>query len=525
MGIYLNPGKLLFKEAVNSQIYVDKSGLIEYTNNAIGTEQKLLCVSRPRRFGKSMAANMLVAYYEKSEDSHDIFDNLYISGQSSYEQHINKYDVLFLNIQRFFSRVNNKSDMIAYMQKKIINDLRSEFNEYISAEADNLVDVFEELYAKTKKQFIFIIDEWDCIFRELKDDMELQKSYLDFLRDLFKGQPYTALVYMTGILPIKKYGTHSALNMFDEYSMTDMSTLGSFTGFTADETTALCNEYCIDIDEMNRWYNGYIVNGIHIYSPKSVVDSIRHKNFASYWTSTETYEALRSYIDIDFDGMKNVITRLIADEHIGIDITSFGNDMTTFKSKDDVLTLLIHLGYLGYDPISKKTFIPNEEIRGEFITSINVSRWDEVTVAISNSEALLSATPRKDPDTVARAIDKVHSDTTSILTYNNENSLSCVISLAYYSARNYYTLVREMPSGKGFADIVFIPHKNINRPAIVVELKWNSSADAAIEQIRSKNYTDALKGYSGDIILVGINYDKTTKKHSCVIESFAHKTN
>ena len=199
--------------------------------------------------------------------------------------------------------------------------------------------------------------------------------------------------------------------------------------------------------------------------------------------------------------------------------------MTTFKSKDDVLTLLIHLGYLGYDPISKKTFIPNEEIRGEFITSINVSRWDEVTVAISNSEALLDATLRKDADTVARAIDKVHSDTTSILTYNNENSLSCVISLAYYSARNYYTLVREMPSGKGFADIVFIPHKNINRPAIVVELKWNSSADAAIEQIRSKNYTDALKGYSGDIILVGINYDKTTKKHSCVIESFAHKIN
>lgn len=380
MGIYLNPGKLLFSEAVNSQIYVDKSELIEYTNRVIGTEQKLLCVSRPRRFGKSMAANMLAAYYEKSDDSHDIFDRLRISRHPGYEKHINKYDVLFLNVQRFLSRAGS-TDMIAYMQKKIIGDLRSELGEHIAPDADNLVDVFEDLYARTKKQFIFIIDEWDCVFRERKEDTGLQKNYLDFLRDLFKGQPYAALVYMTGILPIKKYGTHSALNMFDEYSMTDMSALSCFTGFTAAETASLCDEYHIDMDEMNRWYDGYIVNGIHIYNPKSVVDSIRHKNFASYWTSTETYEALRGYIDIDFDGMKNVITRLIAGEHIGIDITSFSNDMTTFRSKDDVLTLLIHLGYLGYDHDTKKAFIPNEEIRGEFLTSINVSHWDEVTAA------------------------------------------------------------------------------------------------------------------------------------------------
>lgn len=369
MGIYLNPGKLLFKEAVSSDIYVDKSGLIEYTNNSIGKEQKLICVSRPRRFGKSITANMLVAYYEKSEDSHDIFDKLNIAQSPSYEKYINKFDVIFLNIQRFLSRSKNDADMIGYLQKRVIDDLRDEFGEYIKDTDDSLIDVFENLYAKTKKQFVFILDEWDCIFRERKNDAGLQKDYLDFLRDLFKGQPYVSMVYMTGILPIKKYGTHSALNMFDEYSMLDMSHLSEYTGFTPDEVEALCNKYSIDIDEMNRWYDGYKLNSSHIYSPKSVVDSIRHKSFASYWTGTETYEALKIYIDMDFDGLKAAVVRLLAGESCKVNTVTFANDMTTLKSKNDILTLLVHLGYLSYDKSNEAVFIPNEEIRREFVNA------------------------------------------------------------------------------------------------------------------------------------------------------------
>lgn len=519
MGIYLNPSNEMFAESLRSEIYVDKSGLIEYTNNALGTEQKFICVSRPRRFGKSMAAKMMAAYYNYSEDSRGLFSGLEISKSASFKKHLNKYDVIFLNIQGFLSWAGNVSEISDYIQKEIMAELYKFYGEYIPSENSRLRNSLSLVFSETGRKFVFIIDEWDCVFREKSHDKEGQTKYLDFLRDLFKDQPYVGLVYMTGILPIKKYGTHSALNMFREFSMTEPRRLAEFIGFTEEEVYELCEKYGMDFEETKRWYDGYSFPRVkHIYSPKSVVDAMLDGEFGNYWTRTETYEALKVYIEMNYDGLKDAVIKMLAGAEYPVNTNRFQNDMTTFESKDDVLTLLIHLGYLAYDIDKKTAYIPNYEVREEFVNAIEGARWDDTVRAIKASDELLEAVINADEEVVAKAIDSVHMDTTSILSYNNENSLSCVISLAFYSARNYYTLIRELPTGKGFADMVFLPRKNCDRPAILIELKWDMSKEAAISQIKEKKYTKAFENYEGEIILVGINYDKETKTHTCKIE-------
>ncbi len=522
MGTYLNPGNYGFAESLNSEIYVDKTGLIAYTNKVLNSRQKFICVSRPRRFGKTMAAEMLIAYYSCGCDSREMFQGLEIAKHSSFDDHLNQHNVIFLNMQDFLSMASgNISNAINDLQRHVLKELRKNYPGLIEPEETWLANALSDVSNETGKGFIFIVDEWDCIFREKKNQAAAQTDYLDFLRALWKDKPYASLVYMTGILPIKKYGTHSALNMFDEISMIDAEPLTLYTGFTEEETKALYEKYHMNFQDAKRWYDGYRFAGdLHIYNPKSVVDSLRRKRFGSYWTQTETFEALRVYIDMDYDGLKDAIIQMLGGGRCTIDTASFTNDMTTFQTKDDVLTLLIHLGYLGYDAEKQQVFIPNEEIRSEFVRSIRVSGWQEVMRSITASEDLLEATLNGDIDMVAKGLDAVHMDTTSILSYNNENALSCVISLAYYSARNYYYLKRELPAGKGFADMVFTPRSNSSdKPAMIVELKWNQSAEGAIQQVKDKQYVKALEDYSGTVFLVGINYNKETKQHECLIET------
>lgn len=524
MGIYLNPENYAFKRALRSKIYVDKSELIAYVSDVIDTEQEYICVSRPRRFGKSMAANMLSAYYTRECDSKDLFDKLKIAQDESYEEHLNQYDVLFFNMQQFLSGAGHADNLVEYLQKTVLEELKEVYGEWIPKGEKQLPLALTSIFAKDvreKKGFVIIIDEWDCIFREARENKQAQKVYLDFLKDLFKDRTYVKLAYMTGILPIKKYGTHSALNIFYEYSMTDPKRLAEFVGFTEQEVKGLCNKYGMDFEETRCWYDGYSLKRInHVYNPKSIVDAMTEKEFQSYWTNTETYEALRVYIDMNFDGLKDAIISMLGGVECKIDTGTFQNDMMEFKSKDDVLTLLVHLGYLAYDEGRQEVFIPNEEIRTEFLRAVKQSGWNKVVDTVIASEELLEATLHKDAEAVARRIDAVHTDNTSILSYNNENSLSCVITLAYFSAQKDYTLVRELPSGKGFADIVFLPRRHTNKPALIVELKWNQSENGAIEQIKNKQYVKALEEYSGNILLVGINYDKKSKMHHCVIETY-----
>lgn len=518
MGIYLNPGNQGFKRAIRSEIYVDKTGLIACTNKYLNTEQQFICVSRPRRFGKSMALQMLAAYYSRGCESADLFHGFAIERDASFGEHLNRYDVIFLNMQQFLVEVQD-GKVTEHLEQEVLEELREEYGAVLTDRVIGLAAALRKIYVRTDRQFIFLVDEWDCVMRERQESEELQKQYLDFLRNLLKDQPYVALAYMTGILPVKKYGVHSALNMFTEYSMTDQFDLEEYTGFTEREVEELCTRYDMDFAEVGNWYDGYrLLRFRHIYNPKSVAEAMRRHRCSNYWTSTETYDALKTYIDMDFDGLKADIARMLGGERVKVNTRSFQNDMRNFRIKDDVLTLLIHIGYLAYDADTEKAFIPNKEIIGEFENAMSVGGWQEIMRVLKASEKLLEDTLRGDEESVAEGLDRAHMEVSSILTYNDENSLGCAIGLAYYSARKDYRMIRELPAGRGFADVVFLPLPHTDRPALVVELKYDKNAESAIQQIKDRQYTQALDGYSGKILLVGINYDKEKKAHECAIE-------
>ena len=520
MGIYLNPGNQAYEEATCSKIYIDKTGLIACTNELLKTKEKYLCVSRPRRFGKSMTLEMLAAYYSCGCDSRELFAGFKIAQHKDFEKHLNQYDVIYLNMQQFLIRAK-KQEVTQYLEQAVLEELREVYGNWFSAQITDLATALEKIFVKTEKQFIFLIDEWDCVMRERQESEAMQKQYLDFLRDLLKDQPYVALAYVTGILPVKKYGQHSALNMFWEYSMTNQKMLEEYTGFTEEEVKALCERYDMDFEEISSWYDGYrFKNYKHIYNPKSVVEAMTCRDCSNYWTSTETYEALKIYMEMDFDGLRAEIVQMLGGGRVRVNTRSFQNDMRNFNTKDDVLTLLIHLGYLGYDSNEKEAFIPNKEIIEEFENAMSVGGWPNVMNVLKASEKLLEDTMRGDAESVAKELDKAHSEVASILTYNDENSLGCAIGLAYYSARKDYKLIRELTAGKGFADIAFLPLPHTNKPAMVVELKYDRSVSTAIQQIKDRQYMQALEGYTGEILLVGVNYNKDNpdKPHSCVIE-------
>jgi len=545
MGQYLNPGSALYRKSLNSAIYVDKTGLIGYTNSVLNSQQQYLCVSRPRRFGKSTALAMMAAYYGRGEDTRSMFEKFEIARDASFEQHLNKYNVVSLIIQNFMQPVNNNmTEMIALINKRVLGELREEYGGRLVKRGHSLRETIEAIAIKTGYPFIFLIDEWDCIFRILQNNYEAQKQYLEFLRNLFKDNSAIHLVYMTGILPVKKYGQHSALNMFYEYSMMDQRQLTRFTGFTQDEVNALCEEYRMDKGLLQEWYNGYKLRSpedivYEVYSPKSVVEAMLCRACDTYWNQTESFEALRYYIEYNINGLKDMIINLLMEKPQSVNTKTFTNDMVTFDSPDDVLTLLIHLGYLGYDYYTKEVFIPNKEIRYEYYNSITVGKaFPVIGKALRASQALLEAAWSRDNEAVAVGVEAAHFET-SQLTYNSETALSYVVSIAFYAAREYYTIYRELPTGKGFADLAFIPKATTSArplhysphiqslnpsipqsapPAMLIELKWDADASSALKQIKEKRYPQSLEAYKDNLLLIGITYDKTTKKHECEIE-------
>ena len=519
MGIYLNPGNDLFYSTVTySEIYVDKTMLISFTNKCLFGENKEICVSRPRRFGKSMAENMLTAYYSKGCDSRELFSKFQIAQTPDFEKHLNQYNVIHIDIQQFVSKYSVIKDMVARLTKELLFDVKMEMPDVTLFDETDLVRTLKDVFSQKREKFIFIIDEWDSIFRVHRDNATAQKEYLDFLRDLLKGQPYVALAYMTGILPIKKYGQHSALNMFKEYAMTNQYALAKFTGFTEREVRQLCERYHMSFEQTKQWYDGYNINGISIYNPKSVAEAMNEHIFDSYWTQTETYEALKMYIVRNENGLRDKIIRMIAGEHISINTKTFQNDMCTFETADDILTLLVHLGYLTYDFDTKTAWIPNKEVRQEFLNSIQGQEFQTVNNAIHRSDKLLQLTLSQNAEKVAEMLQEVHCDNCSVIQYNNENSLACVLSLAYYSAQDSYAIYRELQGGEGFADLVFVPRTGNHNPAMIVELKWNQTTGIALEQIKDRNYIRCLKDYHGKVLFVGVNYDKKSKKHTCQFE-------
>ena len=520
MGIYLNPGNVLLKQARKSAIFIDKSMMIAELNKIIDTENKFVCVSRPRRFGKSMAGNMLAAYYSKGCDSRELFKDLKIAKDKSYEEYLNRLNVIKIDMNALYN--NNKGkDVVAVINKRLRDEFVEEFPNIKFGDDDDLEYCMMKVYAKTGETFVVIIDEYDVLVREKVSD-EMFKSYLSFLNGLFKNadlSPAISLAYLTGILPIVRDKIQSKLNLFTEYSMTDAGRLAEFVGFTAEETKALCEEYGMDYDECRRWYDGYDLDYVkEIFSPRSVVSAMDRKRFGSYWTQTGSYEALKLYILMNFDGMKDDVVTMMGGGKVDVNVYKYLNTMTDFHGKDDVFTYLIHLGYLAYDRDNRQCYIPNSEIREQWVFSVEYEQdYQPIIKLVNDSKQLLEATINKDEAAVAKALTEAHIRATNPLTYNNEASFQSAIGLAYFYANLKYTVIKELPTGKGYADLALIPYVP-NIPALIIELKNSKSAESAISQIKEKRYDDLLEHYRGELLFVGINYDADTKEHQCRIE-------
>ena len=523
MGIYFNPTNESFTKDRNYEIYVDKTELITYLNKVICTPRNCLSVSHARRFGKSHAAGMIDAYYSLGCDSSKLFDNTKISSHADYKKYMNKYNVIHLDISSFWD--DFKDNLVEKIKEYIIDDFKKSFNDEIDYSKKFSV-ILMSVYQKTTIPFVIIIDEWDCVIRN-SDDKELVHSYLQFLHSLFKSEESKAILalgYITGILPIKKIKDESALNNFREYTMLKSKPITKYYGFTEEEVKQLCHKYDMDFDSVKAWYNGYLIDGVHMYNPNSVTQAMIDQDCDSYWRNTSSFSSINTFITMNYAGLKDDIMTMLAGGKVIVDTRSFQNDLSDIHSKDDALTALIHLGYLGYDADRKSAYIPNYEVAEAFQMALKTGIWDEISKAISRCDELLMATIDGDETKVAEIIEQAHDTYTSVLKYNDENSLSCVLTMAYFTAPGYYNIVREMPAGKGFTDFAFIPRSNAGfRPAMIVELKYNQSAETAIKQIKEKKYHGALSGYSDKSLLVGINYNEDgsdKKHHTCVIEEW-----
>ena len=525
MGTYLNPGNKGFQKILQSE-YVDKTGLIALINKTVETMEMLTCISRPRRFGKSYAAKMLCAYYDCSCDSRGLFDDKEIARTGGYLTHLNQYHVISIDAAGFVSMVKKQhktvGDVPVLIEKRIREELVSLYPELGSE--SYLADCLIRCVEKTGRQFIFIIDEWDAPIREAKEDTNAQTAYLNLLREWFKNNNFTpqvvAAAYMTGILPLKKDGSQSAISDFIEYPILDPDGFAEYTGFTEGEVRRLCEKYGMNFEDARKWYDGYDFPDVGaIYNPYSVMLAMRKKRFDSYWQKTSAAESLMTYINMDFEGLQEIIARLIAGEEIEVRTNRFANDFETFRSRDDVLTLLVHLGYLTWHREDGTAHIPNEEVRMEFeeiLEGTGVSRkWIEL---ISRSRKLLEDTIAGNAEAVAEAVEEIRGTQYTPTFYNDEQALRYVIKFAYIAAIDQYLKVEELPSGKGIADVVYLPKSKSLLPALVVELKWNQSSEGAIRQIKERNYPAVLKEYGGEVVIVGIGYDAKKKEHSCVIE-------
>ena len=527
MGRFVNPDNSAFQVALNSKIYVDKTGLLEYTNSILGTTDAYICNSRPRRFGKSYTANMLAAYYSKGCDSKDMFSDLSIGSKEDFTTHLNKYDVIHIDVQWFLTNCDDIDNFVVFITKSILNELKDIYPNVVTQEITTVPQALSNIREETGNKFVVIIDEWDVLIRDEAAKEKIQNDYINFLRAMFKGvEPtkYIQLAYITGILPIKKEKTQSALNNFDEFTMLSAGVFAPYIGFTNDEVRLLCSNYNRDYEKVKRWYDGYILEEYQVYNPKAVVSVMLKGTFKSYWSETASYDAIVPLINMNYDGLKTAIIEMLSGDKVKVNVTTFRNDTVNFRNKDDVLTYLIHLGYIGYNDVRNEAFIPNEEIRQELKNAVEIKKWDEFYLFEQESENLLDAVLDMNCEKAAEQIEKIHSQYASVIQYNNENSLSSVLTIAFLSSMQYYFKpVRELPTGRGFADFVYIPKPEYRGeyPALVVELKWNKNVETALQQIKNKNYTEALSDYTGDILMVGINYDKASKKHECLIERMA----
>ncbi|MBQ3801757.1 MAG: AAA family ATPase [Treponema sp.] len=522
MGIYLNPGNENFEEVLRGDIYVDKTLMISEINSLMSRGRKFVCVSRPRRFGKTIAGNMLCAYYSKGCDSRSLFSPYRIAQDSSFEGNLNKFNVIKIDLNGFYSMLDDKSVVFEELRQRLSQEFYEEFADLDFSACTRIPDFIAKVYKVRKEKFVIIIDEYDIIVRESSDD-EMIAKFRDFLISLFKNDaiaPAIALAYITGILPIIKDKIQSKLNNFTPYTMVGAGCLSEYIGFTDDEVKVLCGKFGLSYAECRNWYDGYKIKDFEIYNPNAVVNALISGEFESYWGMTGTFDSIAEKIRMNFDGTKDAVIKMLAGEEVDVNVTSYSNSMTDFATRSDVFTFLIHLGYLAYNAEEKTCRIPNKEVRQEWFNAIEVNADYRVTNGIiQSSRELLKEAFNGNGEAVAKSLDISHIHVLSNRSYNNEDALQSAIYLSFIYALNKYTCVKEMTAGKGFADVVYIPIFP-DLPALIIELKRNGSAESALTQIKEKRYFESLSQYSGNILFIGINYDEKEKKHECKIERF-----
>ena len=547
MGNFLNPDKensfITLANCKNKYLFVDKTSFIEITNNRLNKDNRFLAVTRPRRFGKTVTAHMLLAYYSKGYAGSKIFDDLHIVNRVDYLEHLNKYDVIYIDmntIDGLFDNYSNQkkkvegvNDLVDYLEYSIINELKlnNEFSECLEkhqVENTGLLKALSTLRNHLNTQFIFIMDEWDLIYRDYRNDTKLQEDFIELLRGLFKsdgGKACFALAYLTGILPIKKYNSQSTLNNFKEYNMLTPEPFETYFGFTEEEVAEIVKspDCTLSYQELKKWYKGYKLNGIDIYNPNSVVSAVSDGKCKSYWSGTSSNEEIVRLINMDFDGIKEDIINLIEGDEVTFSCANFQNDMVTLKDKNDVFSLLVCLGYLGCaetkNQFRKVAYVPNAEIKAVLLDIVREQNWYERIETIKRSENLLKAIKELDGTTVATIIQDIHnSSAVSLLDYNDEESLTyCVMTGLLWSTLDDYSYHREDQAGKGRVDLVYEPLTR-RHPLILIEFKYDGSAEEAIAQIKKQEYFKRYTGQYRNIIIVGINYSTKTKDHQCLIE-------
>ncbi len=526
MGLYLNPNADALKQSLRNEIYIDKSLIIAELNKLAETDHDFICMSRPRRFGKSMVGNLISAYYSKGCDTRPIFSKMNIGQTPHYDEYLNKLNVIKLDLNGWYQRSiqrNRQNVLLADIHKTLAGEFQEEFPMLDFNSDDSIDQCILKVYAKLNEKFVIIIDEYDVLVRE-NVPQELFDNYLSFLNGLFKDttlRPALALAYITGIMPIVRDKVQSKLNEFSEYTMLDAGQFAPYIGFTKEEVHDLCDKYGMPFDEMERWYDGYdLSDDVSLLNPKSVVSSISRKRMGNYWSATGSFEVLKDYILRDFSGIRQDVVSMISGDWIPVNVTKFQNTLKSITNKDNVFTYLIHLGYLSYNYKDGTCGIPNEEVRMEWVNAIDDENdYNAIMSIINTSKRLLDETIKGNEEAVATALDAAHAQITNPLTYNDEHCFQSAICLAYFYANTRYTLIKEMPTGKGYADLVLIPYLP-NIPAMVIELKHNKSTESALNQIKERNYNQALGLYYDNLLFVGINYDKETKKHTCKIERF-----
>ena len=533
MGIYLNSRTPFesYKATIAGVYFVDKTSLISELLPAFSTEDRYYCITRPRRFGKSVMANMVGSFLSKGADASELFDNLAISKTKNYQDHRNRHNVLFLD----FSRMPRDCDHYSYYIKRIQDGLNRDLSEsypQVDMDTDGAVwDNLFHIFQQTGDKFVFIIDEWDAIFHKSFITASDQEKYLDFLRNLLKGQVYVEFTYMTGVLPIAKYSSGSELNMFLEYDIATSERFSDYFGFLDSEVDQLYHTYCqtvstakISREDLRTWYDGYhTAGGTQVYNPRSIVCALMNNQLRNYWTSSGPYDEIFYYIKDNIDEIRNDFVLMISGERIETKMQEYAATAKELNTKGQIYSAMVIYGLLTYE--EGEVFIPNKELMEQYNQLLlSNEHLGYVYRLARESERMLRATLNQDTDTMAEILSFVHNTESPILAYNNETELSAVVNLVYLSARDKYRVEREEKAGKGFVDFIFYPERR-NTEAIILELKIDSTPEEAIQQIKSKEYALRLKGkigenprYTGKIFAVGISYSRISKRHFCKVE-------